>query len=62
LLEEIKKTNNLELVLLILTADFMSIDKENSSFKRINSSEIPNIIERSQFNKRRRKLFFFGRN
>jgi hypothetical protein len=29
--------------------------------KQINSGEIPNLIERSQFNKRRRKLFFFSR-
>lgn len=37
----------------------MSIDSENSLFKQINSVEIPNLIERSQFNKRRRKLFLF---
>lgn len=37
----------------------MSIDSENSLFKQIKPSEIPNLIERSQFNKRRRKLFFF---
>lgn len=38
----------------------MSIDSENSLFKQINSNGIPNLIERSQFNKRRRKLFFFS--
>ena len=38
----------------------MSIDSENSLFKQINTTEIPNLIERSQFNKRRRKLFFFS--
>ena len=38
----------------------MSIDCENSLFKQINTTEIPNLIERSQFNKRRRKLFFFS--
>jgi hypothetical protein len=31
----------------------------NSLFKQINSNEITNLIERSQFNKRRRKLFLF---
>ena len=40
-----------------LTAEFMSIDSENSLFKEIDKQQIPNLIERSQFNKRRRKLF-----
>jgi len=38
----------------------MSIDSENSLFKQILPGEIPNLIERSQFNKRRRKLFLFS--
>ena len=38
----------------------MSIDSENSLFKQINTNEIPNLLESSQFNKRRRKLFFFS--
>ncbi|EOG6917296.1 IS982 family transposase, partial [Flavobacterium psychrophilum] len=42
-----------------LTAEFMSIDSENSLFKSIDANQIPNLIERSQFNKRRRKLFLF---
>ncbi len=42
-----------------LTAEFISIDSENSLFKEINSKQIFNLIERSQFNKRRRKLFLF---
>jgi hypothetical protein len=33
---------------------------KNSLFKQINTNEIPNLIERSHFNKRRRKLFFFS--
>jgi len=53
------KMSDLEVVALSLTAEFMSIDSENSLFKQINSVEIPNLIERSQFNKRRRKLFLF---
>jgi len=51
--------SDLEIVALSLTAEFMSIDSENSLFKEINKQQIPNLIERSQFNKRRRKLFFF---
>ncbi len=52
--------SDLEVVALSLTAEFMSIDSENSLFKQINQAEIPNLIERSQFNKRRRKLFLFS--
>src|SRR5690606_39629092 len=54
-----KKMTDLEIVALSLTAEFMSIDSENSLFKEINEQQTPNLIERSQFNKRRRKLFFF---
>ncbi len=54
-----QKMSDLEVVALSLTAEFMSIDSENSLFKEINKQHIPNLIERSQFNKRRRKLFFF---
>jgi hypothetical protein len=54
-----EKMSDLEIVALSLTAEFMSIDSENSLFKEINNQQIPNLIERSQFNKRRRKLFLF---
>jgi Transposase DDE domain len=54
-----EKMSDLEVVALSLTAEFMSIDSENSLFKEINKQQIPNLIERSQFNKRRRKLFLF---
>lgn len=53
------KMSDIEVVALSLTSEYMSIDSENSLFKQIKQSEIPNLIERSQFNKRRRKLFFF---
>ena len=53
------KMSDIEVVALSLTSEYMSIDSENSLFKQIKPSEIPNLIERSQFNKRRRKLFFF---
>ncbi len=55
-----QKMTDLEVVALSLTAEFLSIDSENSLFKLVDQSEIPNIIERSQFNKRRRKLFLFS--
>lgn len=54
------KMTDLEIVALSLTAEFMSIDSENSLFKQISQHEIPNLIERSQFNKRRRMLFLFS--
>jgi len=54
------KMTDLEVVALSLTAEFMSIDSENSLFKQISLCEIPNLIERSQFNKRRKKLFLFS--
>lgn len=55
-----QKMFDLEVVALSLTAEFMSIDSENSLFKQLNQAEIPILIERSQFNKRRRKLFLFS--
>ncbi|MDM1518165.1 IS982 family transposase [Myroides odoratimimus] len=55
-----QKMSDLEVVALSLTAEFMSIDSENSLFKQLNQAEIPNLIERSQFNKRRRKLCLFS--
>lgn len=54
------KMSDIEVVPLSLTAEFMSIDSENSLFKQLISGEIPNLIERSQFNKRRKKLFLFS--
>ncbi len=48
-----QKMSDLEVIALSLTAEFMSIDSENSLFKQILPDEIPNLLERSQFNKRR---------
>jgi hypothetical protein len=55
-----EKMSDLEVVALSLTAEFMSIDSENSLFKLVTPNDISNLIERSQFNKRRRKLFLFS--
>ena len=55
-----QKMSDLEVVALSLTAEFMSIDSENSLFKQLLPGEIPNLIERSQFNRRRKKLFLFS--
>ena len=48
-----EKMSDLEVITLSLTAEFMSIYSENSLFKQISQVKIPNLIERSQFNKRR---------
>ena len=40
-----QKMSDLEIVALSLTAEFMSIDSENSLFKVINSEQISNLIE-----------------
>lgn len=56
-----QKISDLEVFVLSLTAKFMFIDSENSLFKKIDKQQIPNLIERSQFNKRRRKLFLFSK-
>jgi Transposase DDE domain len=54
------KMSDIEVVALSLTSEYMSIDSENDLFKQLVNSSIPNLIERSQFNKRRRKLFEFS--
>ncbi len=54
------KMSDIEVIALSLTAEYMSIDSENDLFKRLGNCTIPNLIERSQFNKRRRKLFEFS--
>ena len=40
-----QKMSDLEVVALSLTAEFMSIDSENSLFKEINKEQISNLIE-----------------
>ena len=54
------KMSDIEVVALSLTSEYMSIDSENDLFKQLVNSSIPNLIERSQFNKRHRKLFEFS--
>jgi IS5 family transposase len=54
------KMSDKEVVALSLTAEFMSIDSENNLFKQLDISQIPNLVERSQFNKRRKRLFEFS--
>ena len=50
------KLSNLELVALNLTAEYMSYNSELQLFQAIKGTEIETKIERSVYNKRRRKL------
>ena len=54
------KMYDLEVVALSLTSEFMSIDSGNSFFNQLQNGQISNLIERSQYNKRRKKLFPFA--
>ena len=53
---------DIEVVALSLIAKFMSIDSKNSLFKQLLPVEISYLIERCQFNKKRKKLFLFSQN
>jgi hypothetical protein len=51
------KLCDIKVIILSFTAEYMSIDSENSLYTQLQSAVIANLIERSQFNKRRRRLF-----
>lgn len=51
------KMSNIELIALNLTAEYMSINTECQLFRCLNGTELEFKIERSNYNKRRRKLF-----
>lgn len=53
----IPKLSNLELVALNITAEYMSINSELQLFRCISGTELDGKIERSVYNKRKRKLF-----
>jgi hypothetical protein len=50
------KLSDIELIALVLTAEYLSIDSEYQLFRMI-PSDISDRIERSVFNRRKRKLF-----
>lgn len=54
------KMSDIEVIALSFTSEYMSIDRENSLFKQLANSDVTNLIERSQYNKRRRNLFEFA--
>ena len=51
------KLSDLELISLIILAEFKSIDSEHQLFREIKGWEIETKIERSVYNRRKRKLF-----
>ncbi len=56
------KLSDLEVISLNLTAEYMSIDSENLLFKKIISchkDDFPMLIDRSQYNRRKKQLFHF---
>ena len=54
------KISDLEVIVISLTTEFISIDSENSLFNQLQNGQISNLIKQSQFNKRRRKLSLFS--
>ncbi len=53
------KLGNMEVIALSLTSEYMSIDSENQLFRYLNNTCLSKLIERSVYNRRRRKLFFY---
>jgi hypothetical protein len=51
------KLSNLEIISMNLTAEYMSIDSECQLFRLIHGSYLEEQIERSVYNRRKRKLF-----
>jgi len=53
------KLSDIELISLIVLAEFKSIDSEHQLFREIKRFEIESKIERSVYNRRKKKLFPF---
>jgi hypothetical protein len=53
------KLSNIELIALNLTAEFKQIDSECQLFREVKDTYLFSKIERSVYNKRKRKLFFY---
>lgn len=53
------KLSDIELISLIITAEYKSIDSEHQLFRELMGTELESKIERSVYNRRKRKLFPF---
>jgi hypothetical protein len=51
--------SDLEAIALSLTSEFMFIESENLFFNQLQNEQISNLIDWSQYNKIRNKLFLF---
>ncbi|MBC34544.1 MAG: IS982 family transposase [Bacteroidetes bacterium] len=51
------KLSNIELIAMNLTSEYMGIDSECQLFRVINGSELSGLIDRSVYNRRKRRLF-----
>lgn len=57
--KRVPKLSDIELISMNLTAEYMGVDSECQLFRTIDKLEISNKIERSVYNKRKRKLYPF---
>ncbi|GGE06763.1 transposase [Psychroflexus salis] len=55
----VPKLSDIELISLIILAEFKSIDSEYQLFRELKNTELENKIERSVYNRRKRKLFSY---
>lgn len=53
------KLSDIKLISLIITAEYKSIDSEHQLFRELMGTELESKIERSVYNRRKRKLFPF---
>ena len=51
------KLSDLELIAINISAEYLSIDSEYQLFRYLSNSKLNGMIERSVFNRRKRKLF-----
>lgn len=56
------KLSDLELIALNISAEYLSIDSEYQLFRYVSNSKMEGLIERSVFNRRKRKLFYHMEN
>lgn len=56
------RMSDIELIALNLTAEYMSIDSEHQIFRVIKHTELDGLIERTVYNRRKRKLFPYMEN
>lgn len=56
------KLSDLELIAINISAEYLSIDSEYQLFRYLSNSKLDGLIERSVYNRRKRKLFYHMEN